>query len=120
MTRTLMLSLRKPGPAAIQKFLDGQAALDFTYAEVGATAAVPPSGYVVDRTRVKVGEGEKVFLAARAALERWAQFRLGWLEVWPPTTAIRAGEVVAVLARSWGLWWLNACRVVYGVDEQGP
>lgn len=26
--------------------------------------------------------------------------------------------MVAVLARSLGLWWLNACRIVYLVDEQ--
>jgi uncharacterized protein (UPF0548 family) len=27
---------------------------------------------------------------------------------------------VAVVARLFGLWWLNACRIVYVVDEQGP
>jgi uncharacterized protein (UPF0548 family) len=28
--------------------------------------------------------------------------------------------VVAILARSIGLWWLNACRIVMVVDEDGP
>ena len=28
--------------------------------------------------------------------------------------------MVAILARSIGLWWLNACRIVYVVDEDGP
>jgi uncharacterized protein (UPF0548 family) len=27
---------------------------------------------------------------------------------------------VAVIARLFGLWWPNACRIVYVVDEQGP
>jgi hypothetical protein len=27
---------------------------------------------------------------------------------------------VAVLARSLGLWWLNACRIVSVVNEDGP
>jgi uncharacterized protein (UPF0548 family) len=27
---------------------------------------------------------------------------------------------VAVIARLFGLWWLNACRIVYVVDEGGP
>ena len=27
---------------------------------------------------------------------------------------------MAILARSLGLWWLNACRIVYVVDEPGP
>src|SRR5216683_698739 len=29
----------------------------------------------------------------------------------------RKGRVVAILARSIGLWWLNACRIVYVVDK---
>jgi len=33
---------------------------------------------------------------------------------------IHAGEVMAVLARAIGLWWLNACRIVYVVDEVEP
>ena len=27
---------------------------------------------------------------------------------------------MAVLARIAGLWWLNACRIVYVIDEAGP
>jgi len=112
-----MLLLRKPSPATIRDFLAKQSRLDLTYAAVGATAAVPPSGYVVDHTRIKLGEGEGVFQAAKAALERWEQFRLGWLEANPQETPIKTGAVVAVVARAIGLWWLNACRIVYVVDE---
>ena len=56
----------------------------------------------------------------RLALGRWNQFRLGWVEAWSPETPIRTGEVVAVIARKVGLWWLNACRIVYVVDESVP
>ena len=35
-------------------------------------------------------------------------------------TPIQSGEVVAVMGRAIGLWWLNACRIVYVVDESGP
>jgi uncharacterized protein (UPF0548 family) len=115
-----MMRLRKPPPAAIRDFLQGQAKLGLTYAAVGATAAAPPAGCVVDHTRVRLGEGEQVFAAARAALLRWEQFRLGWVEAWPGETPIRTGEVVVVMARILGLWWLNAARVVYVVDEEGP
>jgi Domain of unknown function (DUF1990) len=94
-----------------------QSKLDLTYPAVGATAAVPPAGYVVDRTRIKLGEGAGTFAAAKAALGRWEHFRLGWVEAWPPDTPIQAGQVVAVIARLFGLWWLNACRIVYAVDE---
>jgi uncharacterized protein (UPF0548 family) len=61
-----------------------------------------------------------VFGAAKAALERWDHFRLGWIEAWPSTTPIQAGEVVAVIAHAAGGWWLNACRIVYVVDEHVP
>ena len=94
--------------------------LPFTNAAVGATAKTPPAGYVVDRTRIKLGEGEPVFRSAVAALRRWEQFNLGWVEAWPPDTPIQEGEVVAVMGHAIGMWWLNACRIVYVVDESGP
>lgn len=115
-----MVLFRKPSPPTLDAFRSSQAGLDFTYPVVGATAATPPPGYAVDHTRVRLGGGEGVFLAARAALWRWEQFRLGWVEATPADTPLRAGEVVAVVARVFGLWWANACRVVYAVDEGGP
>ena len=112
-----MLLFRKPSDERIRDFLAAQAKLDLTYTAVGATATVPPTGYTVDRTRIGLGEGEAVFQAAKAALERWEHFRLGWVEVLPPQTPIQANQVVAVVARTFGLWWLNACRIIYVVDE---
>jgi len=115
-----MLSLRKPSPERLREFLAVQAKFGLTYAAVGATAALPPAGYVVDHTRIKLGEGADSFAAAKAALKRWEHFRLAWVETWPPETPIQAGQVVAVIARLFGLWWLNACRIVYVVNEEGP
>ena len=115
-----MLSLRKPTAESIRPFLEAQAKLPFTYSAVGATATTPPAGYVVDHTRIKLGEGEPVFQLARAALQRWEQFRLGWVEAWSQNNRIQVGEVVAVMGRAIGLWWLNACLIVYVVDESGP
>lgn len=115
-----MLLWRKPSAEVLRPFLATQAKLPFTYSAVGATAVMPPAGYVVDHTRIQLGEGEPVFHAARAALQRWEQFRLGWVEAWSPDTPIQCGEVVAVMGRAMGLWWLNACRIVYVVDEAGP
>ncbi|WP_246173743.1 DUF1990 family protein [Limnoglobus roseus] len=114
------MALRKPTPDTLRRFLATQTPLRFTYEAVGATAGTPPAGFVVDRTRIKLGEGEVVFRAAIAALRRWEQFRLGWVEAWSPDTPIREGEVVAVMGRAVGHWWVNACRIVYVVDEAGP
>jgi uncharacterized protein (UPF0548 family) len=115
-----VLSLRKPSADHLRGLLAAQRALPFTYGAVGATAGTPPEGYVVDRTRIRLGEGEPVFRAAVGALKRWEQFNLGWVKAWPPDTSIQEGEVVAVMGRAVGVWWLNACRVVYAVDEAGP
>jgi len=115
-----MLSLKNPSTESIRRFIDGQRDLGFTYSFVGATAATPPTDFIVDHTRVQIGTGERAFDAAKAALERWAQFRLNWLLACPPDTRIRPGEVVAVLAHVAGLWWLNACRIVYTINEVGP
>jgi uncharacterized protein (UPF0548 family) len=116
----MMLWLRKPSAESIRRFLTAQAKLDFSYSAVGATANQLPADFVADQTRIKLGEGEPVFQAAKAALQRWRQFDLGWLEAWPPETPIQTGEAVVIVARAIGLWWLNACKIVYVVDESGP
>lgn len=112
-----MFFLQKPAAAVMRAALAAQAALPYTYAAVGATAQTPPPGYVVDRTRVLLGAGAGVFAAARAALERWEQFRLGWVEAWPADTPLQPGQVVAVTAQTVGVWSLNVCRIVYVVDD---
>jgi uncharacterized protein (UPF0548 family) len=112
-----MLLLRKPTPGTVRSFLDSQAALAFSYEAVGATSREPPTSYVIDHTRSRLGEGEHVFAAAKSALQRWQQFRLGWLDALPANTPISQGETIAVVAHSLGLWWLNACRIAYVIDE---
>ena len=112
-----MLSSQKPTEDYLRNFLATQAPLKFTYAAVGATATVPPDGYVVDRTRVKLGEGQAVFERAKAALKRWEQFNLGWVAAWPTDSPLDVGTVVAVMGRAIGLWWLNCCRIIYVINE---
>jgi uncharacterized protein (UPF0548 family) len=115
-----MFLFRKPSTAAIHAFLEAQARLDFTYQAVGATAAESPPSYVVDHTRIRLGAGQSTFTAAQHALRSWEHFRLGWVEPCWPDTPIEPGQVVAVLAQICGLWCLNACRIVYIVNEEEP
>lgn len=114
------LSLRKPSEEIIRPFLAGQAGLAFTYPGVGTTSATPPPGFVVDRTRVKLGEGERVFQAAKNALVGWRQFQLGWVDVGSIHTPIQPGAMVAILGWALGLWWLNSCRIIYVIQESEP
>jgi uncharacterized protein (UPF0548 family) len=76
-----------------------------------------PASYAVDRTRLKLGRGNRVFRGGTNALTDWKEFRLGWLETWPVETPIQVGQDVAIVARLMGFWWLNACRIVYTVDK---
>ena len=114
------LHLQKPSSEVLDRFLANQADLDFNYSAVGATGTTPPTGFTVDRTRIELGRGEEVFGAARDALHRWQQFRLGWVDVWSPETPLEVGRVVAILGWAVGFWWLNSCRIVYTVNESGP
>lgn len=112
-----MLFVRKPSADNLRAFLARQAGLPFSYQAVGATATIPPAGFVVDHTRVRLGEGKAVFQRACEGLRCWQQFRLGWVEAWPASTPLRVGEPIAVMGYAIGLWWLNACRIVQVLDE---
>ncbi len=114
------LYLQKPSSDVLSRFVAEQAARDFSYSAIGATATTPPAGFKVDRTRIELGTGEAVFDAARVALQRWQQFQLGWVDVWSPDTPLEVGQVVAIIGRAVGFWWLNSCRIAYTVDESGP
>ena len=114
-----MLTFRKPSIDALRGIRAHQSTLDFTYAAVGATCGkqAMPAGFAVDRTRTELGRGSVVFERAKRALGEWRQFQLDWLEVFPNDTPVRAGETVLVIARAGGVWWTNAARIVYVVDE---
>jgi len=76
-----------------------------------------PTEFAVDHARAQLGAGALAFNRARSALVRWQQFQLGWLKAWPADTPLRAGETVVVVARTFPVWWMNAARIVYVVDE---
>ena len=112
-----MFSFSEPSDREIAKYISSQAKLPFSYAEVGATRSDPPSGYTVDHNRVQLGSGVEVYERAAKALKEWRQFELGWVTPVPHGVRVEEGAVVAVKARAGGLWSLNACRVVYVIDE---
>ena len=114
------VSLKQPSDTAIQSFLDRQRSQPFPYSGVGSSHHIPPAGYVVDHRRVYLGTGQRIFTVACAALRRWQMFQVGWVHLCWSTTAIEPGAVVGILASWGGLWFLNACRIVYGLDDISP
>jgi uncharacterized protein (UPF0548 family) len=112
-----MLTLRRPHDDEIVRFLRRQSGGGFSYLHVGDTRSTPPEGYNVDRSRIRLGEGEAAFNRALAAVRRWEMFNIGWVTLCWPRTPIEAGRTVGVLVSLFGLWSLNASRIVYTIDS---
>ncbi|MHC2068846.1 DUF1990 family protein [Bremerella sp. T1] len=112
-----MFRFHLPEAECVERFLSSQRPLKFSYCHQGKTATTPPDGFQVDHTRVKLGHGIEIFEAAKAALGNWRQFELGWVAARPSNTTIREGEVVCVIGKAAGLYWLNAARIVYVIDD---
>jgi uncharacterized protein (UPF0548 family) len=108
----------RPTHDDVRRHLDAQRHLPFSYEAVGATrAGRTPDGFDRDHNRELLGTGAPVFAAACAALRAWTMFAppLAWIE--PRGITIAPGEVVGVVVHALGLWWLNATRIVYLIDE---
>ena len=112
-----MFRISEPSEQDAIQFVSSQRNLPFTYAEVGATNATPPAGYKFDHNRIRLGEGEATYRRAVEALKSWRQFDLGWVGILPGGVTVEVGATVAVKARGFGTWSLNAARVVYVIDE---
>lgn len=115
-----MFCVRKPAGATINDFIQAQTDRAYSYPELGATRRELPPGYVVDHNRLKLGDGSQTFERARRALRDWRMFDLGWLKLHPASAPIAPGVVVALVARHYAVWSLNACRIVYTIAETGP
>ena len=116
-----MLLLNKPSEEAIRQFIIEQQPLSFSYAAVGITKDGSVSaGYGKDHVREELGTGAQTFARAVDAFEKWEQFDVSWVKFYPRDALIIPGTVVAVLAWHGCFWSLNACRIVYIINEQGP
>jgi uncharacterized protein (UPF0548 family) len=71
-----------------------------------------PFSFAYDQSRTCIGQGKEAFRLARKALERWAEFDLGWVRVANAGASIAAGQIVAVEVRSLGLWSVNINRIL--------
>ena len=114
-----MFRLTAPLDDEVRRFIANQEHAGFSYPEVGASADTVPDGYNVDRNRIELGRGERVWQLAVAAVRSWQMFSIPWLRLYWPDTPIQVGAIVAVSVRHFGFFSLNACRIVYVVDEDG-
>jgi len=114
-----VIVLRRPEDAELARWLAAQHDSPLTYDPSALADGRVPPGWDHDHHRACLGRGDATFARARAALERWAQFELGWVRAFPRDTPIARGACVAVLVRVAGVTFVNAARIVRVVDEPG-
>lgn len=114
-----MFSLTSYSEDRVQRFISEQQHSNFSYREVGATGRQLPASYNLDHNRVLLGKGEPAWNRAVSAIKRWEMFHISWIRLYWPTSPIQIGTDVAVEVRHYGFRSLNACRIVYVVDEPG-
>jgi len=111
--------LRAPSPLALRAFLAAQQGVVPPPGSEVSLHGTPPRGFRANGIRARVGAGERDFAAGLAAVRAWAMFEQPWLRL--QTDGEPAPErMVAVAARTLGLWWYCACRVRALIDEPGP
>jgi uncharacterized protein (UPF0548 family) len=115
-----LFCLKEPSEEDLRRFISQQQDSPFSYAEVGASNINVPSGYNVDRNRVFLGTGEGTWRQAIEAIREWQMFNIPWVRLYSPATPVEVGATVAVSVRHFGFYSLNAARIVYVVDEDGP
>jgi uncharacterized protein (UPF0548 family) len=110
--------LFRASPTRVRAFLNRQRTLAVTYDFVGATKdGETPAGFTGDHNRQLLGRGAATFERAKVAVGAWTMFPRPWTAIEPEAAPIEKNGVVAVHVRVLGLWWLNASRIVYVVDE---
>jgi uncharacterized protein (UPF0548 family) len=114
-----MFYLSKPQRQSILAFISAQRNQKFSYAEVGRSRQQAPQGYTADHHRVNLGQGIETFECAKSAIRQWKMFDMPWIDLCWPNTPIEPEAAVAVLVSHLGFWSMNACRIVYVIDEHG-
>jgi uncharacterized protein (UPF0548 family) len=115
-----VILLRNPSDTRMGRFLHDQRSLPFSYPEVGASRVGAPPGYPLNQLRGWLGVGPEAFARPVEALRRWKMYETGWTKLCWPDAPITEGNVVGILGRHFGLWSLNACRIAYTIEEEGP
>jgi uncharacterized protein (UPF0548 family) len=110
-------SFTQPSADEVWRFLQRQAGQAVEYTGVGATDYEAPPGFDVDHNRLLLGHGDEVFAEACVALRAWKMFPPPWTRILPENSPIEVGQLLAMQAQVLGAWWLNACRIVYVIDD---
>jgi uncharacterized protein (UPF0548 family) len=114
----MMMRLTRPGLDEVAAHLASQRGQSFTYPDVGATRDErAPAGFAHDHNRQLLGTGGDAFDRARHAIRAWKMFPPPLAFIEPLPIPIEVGAQAGVVIHAVGLWFLNAARIVYVIDE---
>lgn len=107
-----MYSLTRPTQDAVTEMRRREATRP-VFQEHGEIPERPPPGYRPNVGAGPVGVGESDFRAAIDAVRQWEMFPGGWVTVETGGESAVVGQIAAAVARCFGVWVVNCCRVVY-------
>ena len=112
----MKLQLSKPNHSHLISFLSRQCTQQYNYKAINGTQSPPVKGFDNDHSFIILGQGGAVWDSAKKVLQNWQQFPVLWTKI-EPIAPLQKGEVVAVLFRLFGLWFVNSARIVYTLDD---
>ena len=114
-----MFLFRRPTSLLLDQILERARQLPLSYERPGLAAEKAPQDYLVGEEHAVIGQGAEVFARAAQGLREWRHFELGWARIYPRDAMLTPGSNVLVVAQHFGLWSVNACRVVYLLGDGG-
>ncbi|HEY9730844.1 MAG TPA: DUF1990 domain-containing protein [Drouetiella sp.] len=115
-----MFLTHKPTEAELSEFLVLQSRLNVGYAGYGMTSFGKnhaQAGYRKHFVQTTLGFGQRIFDAACDQMKSWRHFSLNWILLFPSQPTFAPDTTLVVCANHFVLWSMNACRIVYTVDD---
>lgn len=112
-----MFSLTPPSVSQMKSLRESWTDEPLSYRHRGGIEHPPETGFIHETHRVCLGRGPETYHRACAALDAWMMFP-EWAVVHRPVGLQQPGQIVAMVVRILGLWWINPCRVLVRCDAE--
>jgi uncharacterized protein (UPF0548 family) len=100
-----------PTTAQLDALIENQRSSELTYNKYNLQR------YDHDKNQILLGSGKEVWEAAKQAMKKWAMFPDGWAKIYYQNPIFKKGDIVVMNAHVFGIWWLNAARILSVSDE---
>jgi uncharacterized protein (UPF0548 family) len=115
-----VLLRHKPSEKHLSDFYLKQSQLEVQYQGIEMTRLgqnYSNSRYRKHYVQTTLGTGDALYSLAVDQIKSWHHFNMDWIELYPPRPAIAPNTTLVVGANHFILWSMNACRIIYTIDE---